>query len=134
MKTLIRKYWDVLVYLVFGVLTTVVNYCVYLPMFNYLHLSAAACNAVAWAVAVLFAFATNKPLVFKSYDWSAKTVVPEFLKFTGCRVLSGAIETFILFITVDLLLWDGNLWKLLTSVLVVVANYVASKLIVFKNK
>ena len=134
MKRLIRKYWDIFMYLIFGVLTTVVNYCVYLPLFNYLHLSAAVCNTVAWAAAVAFAFVTNKPLVFKSNDWSPKTVIPELLKFTGCRVLSGVIETLILFFTVDLLSWDGNLWKIITSVFVVIVNYVGSKLLVFRNK
>jgi len=133
MKALIRKYWDIMVYLIFGVLTTAVNYCVYLPLFNYARLSAAFCNAIAWAAAVAFAFITNKPLVFKSYDWSAKTVLPELLKFTGCRVLSGAIETAILFITVDVFFWDGNIWKIITSIFVVVANYVGSKLLVFKK-
>ena len=73
---LIRKYSDVLAYLVFGVLTTVVNYLVYLPCFNLLHFSAAVSNVIAWVVAVAFAYLTNKPFVFKSYDWSAKTVIP----------------------------------------------------------
>ena len=71
--------------------------------------------------------------MFKSYDWSAKTVVPELTKFVGSRIASGALETVIIFVTVDLLLWNGNIMKLVTSVLVVVMNYVASKLLVFKK-
>ena len=133
LRVLIRKYYDILVYLFFGVLTTVVNYIVYLPCYNLLHLSAAVSNAIAWVAAVAFAYLTNKPFVFKSYDWSAKTVVPELTKFVGSRIASGALETVIIFVTVDLLLWDGNIMKLVTSVLVVVMNYVASKLLVFKK-
>lgn len=133
LRVLIRKYYDILVYLFFGVLTTVVNYIVYLPCYNLLHLSAAVSNAIAWVAAVAFAYLTNKPFVFKSYDWSAKTVVPELTKFVGSRIASGALETVIIFVTVDLLLWDGNIMKLFTSVLVVVMNYVASKLLVFKK-
>ena len=133
LRVLIRKYYDILVYLFFGVLTTVVNYIVYLPCYNLLHLSAAASNAIAWVAAVAFAYLTNKPFVFKSYDWSAKTVVPELTKFVGSRIASGALETVIIFVTVDLLLWNGNIMKLVTSVLVVVMNYVASKLLVFKK-
>ena len=133
LRVLIRKYYDILVYLFFGVLTTVVNYIVYLPCYNLLHLSAAVSNAIAWVAAVAFAYLTNKPFVFKSYDWSAKTVVPELTKFVGSRVASGALETVIIFVTVDLLLWNGNIMKLVTSVLVVVMNYVASKLLVFKK-
>lgn len=130
---LIRKHYDILAYLFFGVLTTVVNYIVYLPCYNLLQLSAAVSNAIAWAAAVAFAYVTNKPFVFKSYDWSAKTVVPELTKFVGSRVASGALETAIIFVTVDLLQWNGNLMKLATSVLVVIFNYVASKLLVFKR-
>lgn len=131
LRKLLEKYGDILSYLFFGVLTTVVNYLVYLPCYNLLGLSAALSNAVAWVFAVAFAYLTNKPFVFKSYDWSAKTVLPELAKFIGCRIGSGAAETLILFVSVDVLGWNGNVWKLVTSVLVVVLNYVGSKLLVF---
>ena len=131
---LLRKYYDVITYLIFGVLTTVVNYLVYLPVYNLLGLSAALSNAIAWAVAVAFAYLTNKPFVFKSHDWSMKTVVPELTKFVSCRVASGAMETLIIFLTVDVMGWNGNIWKLVTSVLVVILNYFGSKLLVFTKK
>ena len=133
-KALIVQYWEVLSYLIFGVLTTVVNYCVYLPVYNILGLSASVSNVIAWVVAVAFAYLTNKPFVFRSHDWSAKTVIPELTKFVGCRVASGAAETLILLVSVDILHWNGNIWKLVTSVLVVVLNYIASKFVVFKKK
>lgn len=129
---LVKKHWDVLIYLVFGVLTTLVNYVVYLPCYNILDLSAVSSNAIAWVAAVIFAFLTNKPFVFRSHDWSAAVVFSELTKFVGCRIGSGAAETVILFLSVDLLGWNGNLWKLITSVLVVILNYVGSKLLVFK--
>ena len=132
-RTLIEKYWGILSYLFFGVLTTVVNYIVYLPCYNLLGISAAVSNVVAWAVAVAFAYLTNKPFVFKSNDWSAKAVIPELTKFVGSRIASGGLETLIIFVTVDLLTWNGNVMKLVTSVLVVIINYVASKLLVFKK-
>ncbi len=133
-KKLVEKHWDILSYLFFGGLTTVVNYLVYLPCYNLLHLSAAVSNGIAWVVAVAFAYLTNKPFVFKSHDWSWKTVWPELLKFVGCRIGSGVLETGIIFLTVDVLRWNGNAWKLATSVLVVLLNYVGSKLIVFRKK
>ena len=133
-RNLIQKYWDILSYLFFGVLTTVVNYLVYLPCYNLLHLSASVSNVIAWVAAVAFAYLTNKPFVFKSHDWSWKTVGPELAKFVGCRVGSGLIETAIIFVTVDLLQFNGNIWKLFTSVLVVIINYVGSKLLVFRKK
>jgi putative flippase GtrA len=129
----VQKHWDILSYLFFGGLTTVVNYLVYLPCYNLLNLSAAVSNAIAWAVAVAFAYLTNKPFVFRSHDWSMKTVVPELTKFVTCRIGSGLLETGILFLCVDLLQFNGNVWKLITSVLVVILNYIASKLLVFKR-
>ena len=133
LKALMVRYRDVIVYLVFGVLTTAVNYIVYLPCYNVLGLSGSVSNAIAWVGAVAFAYLTNKPFVFRSHDWSAKTVIPELTKFVGCRVGSGVLETAIIFLTVDLLGWNGNVMKLLTSVLVVVLNYIGSKLLVFKK-
>lgn len=120
-------------YLFFGVLTTVVNYIVYLPCYNLLSFSAAISNMIAWIAAVAFAYLTNKPFVFHSNDWSIKTVIPELTKFVGARIASGVLETGIIFLTVDLLCWNGNVMKLVTSVLVVIINYVASKLLVFRN-
>jgi putative flippase GtrA len=134
LRALIHKYSDIVSYLFFGALTTVVNYVVYLPCYNMLHFSAAVSNVIAWVVAVAFAYLTNKPFVFKSHDWSMKTVGPELTKFVGCRIGSGLLETAIIFVTVDCLNWNGNIWKLVTSVLVVILNYVASKLLVFRKK
>ncbi len=133
-RELIGKYYDVLAYLFFGGLTTVVNYLVYFPCYNWWNLSAAVSNVIAWVFAVAFAFLTNKPFVFKSHDWSAKTVFPELIKFVGCRVGSGALESAILWLTVDMLQWNGNWMKIITSVIVVIANYFFSKFLVFVKK
>ena len=133
-RTLIEKHWDIVSYLFFGVCTTIVNYLVYIPCYNFLGKSASVSNMVAWVVDVAFAYLTNKPFVFKSNDWSAATVVPELTKFVGCRIGSGVAETIVLFLAVDLLGWNGNIWKLVTQVMVTVMNYVASKLVVFRKK
>ena len=133
MKTILKKYRSELIYLVFGVLTTVVNYLVYYPCFLYFG-SASVSNAIAWVVAVAFAYLTNKPFVFRSHDWSAKTVVPELGKFLSCRIGSGVMETVIILIAVDILGGNKYLWKLLTNVLVVIVNYIGSKLLVFRKK
>ena len=133
-RELVTKYWDIVSYLFFGVCTTIVNYLIYIPCYNFLEMSATVSNMIAWVVAVAFAYLTNKPFVFKSHDWSAKVVLPELGKFVSCRVGSGLLETVILLVTVDWLGWGGNLMKLITSVLVIVINYVSSKLIVFKKK
>ncbi|MCI6935673.1 MAG: GtrA family protein [Clostridiales bacterium] len=134
LRSLAEKNREILSYLIFGVLTTVVNYLIYLPIFNLCGLSATVSNMIAWVGAVAFAFLTNKPFVFHSHDWSAKTVIPELTKFVSCRLASGVLETGILLLTVDCLHWNGNLWKLVTQVLVIIINYVGSKLLVFRKK
>ena len=133
-KNLIYKHWDILSYLFFGVLTTLVNFLVYFPCYNWLGMSASVSNVIAWIFAVIFAFLTNKPFVFKSHDWSLKVVGPELVKFVGCRVGSGVLETLIIWVFADGLAWNGNWVKIITSVLVVVLNYVGSKLLVFRTK
>ena len=132
-RALVMKHWDMVSYLFFGVLTTVVNYLVYLPLYNLAGISAAVSNIIAWVAAVAFAYVTNKPFVFKSHDWSMKTVLPELGKFVGCRAASGGLETALVFLTVDVCGWDGNIWKLIISVVVVILNYVSSKLLVFRK-
>jgi len=130
---LLKRHKDVLTYIFFGALTTLVNFLVYAPMHYWMQLPATISNCVAWVVAVVFAYLTNKPFVFHSNDWSAKTVLPEFGKFVSCRVGSGVIETLILALTVDILGWDGLIMKVVTSVVVVILNYIASKFLVFRR-
>lgn len=134
LRSLVKKYWDVLLYIFFGGLTTVVNYLIYLPAYNILGISAAISNMIAWVGAVIFAFLTNKPFVFHSHDWSAQTVGSELMKFVSCRFVSGILETLILLVTVDCLHWNGNIWKLVTQAIVIILNYVGSKLLVFRKK
>ena len=128
---LLYKYHDLLVYLLLGAATTVVNFAAYYPLHNIFYLSATLSNVIAWIISVLFAFVTNKPFDFKSKDWSAGVTIPEFVKFISCRVGSGVVETVFLTVTVDILQFNGNIMKLLISVLVVIFNYIASKYFVF---
>lgn len=132
LKALYEKYRSTVIYLIFGVLTTVVNYAVYLPLYNFAHWPAAVCNGVAWVAAVIFAYVTNKLYVFESKSWDSG-VLSELLRFVGSRVASGAIETVSLLLTVDILGWNGNVMKLLLAVFVIVFNYVLSKFFVFKK-
>lgn len=133
-RKLWQKYRHLVIYVIFGTLTTVVNYAVYLPLYNWLHLSATVSDIIAWGVSVIFAYVTNKTYVFHSPDWSAKVVAKELVSFLGCRLVSGVIEVLILMLTVDILAWDGNWMKLITSMLVVFVNYFGSKFWVFKSR
>lgn len=125
---------ELISYAFFGVLTTLVNYAVYFPLYNYFDLSATLCNVIAWLVAVAFAFVTNKYCVFKSMDKSVRCVLSELLRFFGCRAGSGFVESVILLITVDILHWNGNVLKILTGIFVIIANYFGTKFLVFNKK
>ena len=123
---------EIAVYLIFGVLTTAVHWCIYFPLYYKLG-SASVSTAIAWAFAVLFAFFTNKPFVFRSHNWSLKVVIPELFKFIGSRLLSGLLEIGIVKLTIDILCLNPIIWKLLTAVIVVVLNYLFSKLFAFRK-
>lgn len=131
---LVKKYWSILSYLFFGVVTTVVNMAVYYVGYHVSGLSSDLSTVIAWVLSVLTAFLTNKPFVFGSHDWSPKVLLPEAGSFFGCRLGSGVIELVMMHITVEMLSLPGMLMKLLVNVIVVILNYVASKLLVFRKK
>lgn len=141
-KAWILKYQEGLTYTVFGALTTVVN----LAAFFFLYLcftqlahwkedtATLVGNLIAWVVAMSFSFLTNKPFVFHSHDWSLKVLIPEAVSFVGCRIASFLMEEAILWISVSLLGWNVALWKIIAGIFVIIANYFASKLLVFRKK
>lgn len=138
-RTFVKKHRQIIVYLLIGVLTTIVNFATYLPLLWWAKLPAFLSNAIAWLIVILFAYVTNKLFVFESKDWSAKVALPEFLKFVGCRVASGIFETAFLALTIDLpqlgdLKWYSLIMKLIACIGVVILNYVGSKLLVFRKK
>lgn len=130
-----KKHREGLLYLVFGGLTTVVNYLVY----------AAACfllpeqgttlpNLIAWVLSVAFAYVTNRIWVFQSRAHGLAEGLREISAFVGARVFTLVLETLVLWVLVD---WMGlpNLpIKLAANVLVIVLNYVLSKFWIFKPK
>ena len=129
----LKKQKSLILYAVFGILTTLVNFLVYFPLYNFVGFAAALSNAIAWFIAVLFSFFTNKPFVFGSNDWSVKNTFRELAEFMGCRLITGVLETLLLYVLVDVWLFNGSLWKIIISVLVVILNYIFSRLIVFKK-
>ncbi len=135
LKRLFKKYVnrETITYIIFGILTTAVNYAVYYPLrslgVNYL-----ISNVIAWIVAVIFAYFTNKHFVFESKDYSPAVMIPEFFRFVAGRLISLGMEELLLFVTVDLLHMDDRIMKLIASVLVVILNYIFSKLFIFKKE
>ena len=155
MKNLIKKLInkETITYLVFGVLTTVVNLVVF-KAFDMLFTAATETdltlltNFIAWVFAVVFAYITNKLWVFESKEWKFDVLKKEIPSFIGARVFSLGVDELGLFIFITWLGFDSfvleilpgfalggkMLTKLALAVIVVVMNYVFSKFIIFKNK
>ncbi len=139
LKELLGKYWHILSYLFFGAATTGVNWLVYtacVSLSGRINLS----NVLAWFCAVVFAYITNKLFVFRSREASAGGILKEIGLFFSSRLFSGAVEI----LGVPLLMWcglrqtlfgvEGMAAKAVISVIVVILNYLLSKLLVFKKK
>ena len=142
LKALVRKHREVLAYLFFGGVTTLVNIVAYNGLAA-LGLSTGVANAIAWVLSVLVAYFTNRKWVFQSRSAGA-AAAKEFASFVGCRVGSGLLDEGIMIFGVDVLgprlvsparlPLSGFGVKLFSNVLVVILNYVFSKLFIFKRR
>ena len=136
MKLLRHLYWkyrDILLYLVFGVLTTAINIFAYHLCYQIFDVDNIVRTIIEWVVAVVFAFITNKIFVFESTAEKGKAII-EAANFFACRIGTGVIEVGIMYLFVDVLAFNGTIMKLITNVIVIIVNYIASKLFVFRKK
>ncbi|MBQ6336550.1 MAG: GtrA family protein [Ruminococcus sp.] len=160
-KALFVKYKEIIMYIIFGVLTTLVNWVVYTVLIKIFGGAAESetvmfalfgkditmkifyifiANFVAWVAGVVFAFVTNKIWVFESKSWKFGLVMKELWLFVAARLLTGVLEWFgvpaLVAAGLDQPLFgiDGFLAKVIVSVIVVILNYVFSKLIIFRKK
>ncbi|MCD8314383.1 MAG: GtrA family protein [Firmicutes bacterium] len=131
---LIKKYKSIISYLFFGVCTTVINIATYYLCYNISAIPNVPSTVIAWVVAVVFAYITNKLFVFDSKSFKADVLVREMASFFGCRLLTGILDVIIMYVAVDVMDMNSTLWKLVSNVLVIILNYVASKLVIFKKK
>lgn len=147
-KKLFNKYKELISYVFFGVLATVVNLVSFKIFDAFLgeHLYLIT-NVVSWLITVIFAYFTNKLWVFESKSWKASVVVKELIGFFGARIFSLVVEEAGLWLMIDIchmgdISWDiftfslsGNMIaKIIMQVVVVILNYVFSKLVIFKHK
>ena len=133
-KNLLIKHKSFIMYAVFGVLTTLINMAAYYVLYNVLSWSNLASTALAWFVAVVFAFVTNKKWVFDSQSMEAKVLLYELFSFFLCRIATGVFDMVVMYVAVDVMHANEMFWKLTANVLVILLNFVASKLIIFKKK
>ena len=133
-KDLLKKYKFIILYGIFGVLTTVINIVSYSLLFEVFGISNVVSNIIAWILSVLFAFITNKLWVFDSKSLEFKLFLKELGNFTVCRLATGVLDLGIMFVGVDLLNGPAIILKVISNIIVIILNYVMSKLFVFKKK
>lgn len=137
-KAIFQKYREQIMYLIFGGLTTIINWLVYVLLVT-VGQDIEVTNVIAWLVAVLFAYVTNRAFVFQCKATNKKEVFKEFVRFFGSRVATGIVEIvgfpvlYRIGLNQELLGIDGFLAKITVSVAVVILNYVCSKVIVFRK-
>lgn len=129
-----KKYKETIMYLIFGALTVAVNIVTYIVLTRLVNMKFMTSNAIAWMAAVFFAYVTNKLFVFESKELEAKFLLKEFIYFISCRLLSGIMEMIFMYIMISLIGIDDFIVKGFTNILVIMLNYILSKLIIFNKK
>ena len=132
--SIMKKYKTLILYAVFGVLTTLINIAAYHVTYDILKIGNVISVAIAWVLSVIFAYITNKIWVFESREADFKTVLYEVASFFACRASTGVLDLVIMYFAVDVFSLNALLWKTISNVIVIVLNYAASKLIIFRKK
>jgi len=131
------KLWEnteLVSYLFVGVATTLVNYVAYFLATRTAGLSVIAGTWVAWVIAVAFGYVANKLFVFKTHCPDTGALLREAGSFFAMRLVSLGMETVLMFLLVEVLHLNDLAMKLLVNIVVIILNYVFSKLFIFKKK
>ena len=135
-KSVYEKYKEIINYLIFGVLTTVISLIVYYGLtFTIINpddaLMLQVANVISWIAGVLFAYFTNRKYVFESKNTNK---IKEFTSVVGARVTTLLLDMAIMGLGVTILHGNDKIMKLISQILVIVGNYVLSKVFVFRKK
>lgn len=134
MLKLYNRYRSFVLYVFFGVCTTIINIAAYTLCARVFGMGTVSANVTAWIAAVAAAYITNKIWVFESRAWTTKAVIYEIVTFAACRATTGAMDVAIMYVSVDLLGFQDIMMKVISNALVIVLNFLFSKLVIFKRK
>ncbi|WP_035796675.1 GtrA family protein [Clostridium akagii] len=123
-----------ILYLLFGVITTLINILIYWALSVLFQMNYFIANVIAWFFSILFAFVTNKVFVFKSYNKTINYIIKEGIYFLLARLVSLALDSGTMFVLIQILKINGIYAKLVSNIFVVLFNYFASKFVIFRNK
>lgn len=121
---------EIFLYVLFGALTTLINVLAYSLSYYTLYFSNTVATVVSWILSVVFAYITSRAWVFESKSNNAFKEVAEFFL---CRITTGALDLLIMYVGVELLFFEGVWIKVLSNICVVILNYLASRLYIFKK-
>lgn len=128
-----RNHKEGMRYLVFGAFTTVVNIVVFEICKNLWDMPTTISNIIAWILAVFFAYLTNKWFVFYSKAENLKKLFAEVGYFFVARIFTLVVETVFLYVTIDYYELNSILMKIISNILVIILNFILSKLFIFKK-
>lgn len=129
MVNLYSKYKEISNYIIFGILTTVVNWIVFQLCIEVFSINWGVANVIAWIGAVIFAYLTNRKIVFES---SSPHVFKEFIMFIQFRLITLLLEMLIMYLLIEVISAAPFASKVITSVVVVIVNYIFSKAVIFR--
>lgn len=121
---------ELVLYVVFGAFTFFVNIAVYFLFEDVLGVNYLISNIIAWFFSVLFAYITNRIWVFES---KSPDILKEMALFFGGRIFSGVVDTALMYLFIDVMMIGDTISKIVVQIIVIVLNYIFSKLIVFKD-
>ena len=131
---LTKKYRELIVYVIFGALTTFVDFGSYVALTRLLSTNEDFANVLSQVIAIIFAFFTNKLFVFEDKDMRKKSLVIQFAKFTSLRLVTLTLNTGLFALLTRILQINDIIIKAFVSVVVIILNYIFSKLIIFRKK
>lgn len=127
----LNKYKQLISYLIFGVLTTLVNIIVYYLFSSILNINYLISNGIAWIISVTFAYITNKLYVFESDN---ENVILELIKFYISRLTTGVIDIVLMWLFVVIFIVNDMYAKIIVNIIVIILNYIFSKFFIFKEE
>ena len=134
LKRKVEKYWDIVPYAMFGLGTTIVNVLAYAVCSDSLQMPTVLATSVAWALSIAFAYITNRKWVFNSTARGLVPVFREATSFVACRLATGLLDVAMMYIFVDLMHCNGLIIKIISNIIVIALNYIASKLFIFRRR
>jgi putative flippase GtrA len=131
-KELFNKYKEVIMYLIIGVLTTIINYVIF-AVAVWLGLEELTSNIIAWIITIIVAYILNKLFVFESKSFEKSVITKEIISFTVARIATLGVEEAMLLVFVKIVGLNPYIIKLVANIVVIILNYIFSKFIIFKK-